>query len=186
MYWLSLPRLNPKRREPLSPTAKGAARGPLPLKPPEAPSGRRPAMLRAGRRAQPLPINRHLVANERPSRTAKDAALDLRPLRPAEVRSGRRPAMLRAGRRGQPLPINRRLVANERLSRMAKDAAQVRQPLRPAEVRSARRLETLQAEPRVLLLNGVDRPVPDKVKVPVWTTHLPQLLPDVSSPNYSN
>ena len=103
MYWLSLPRLNPKRRELLSPTAKGAARGPLPLKSPGAPSGRRPEMLRAAPPVPPQPSKMLPVASEQPSRMAKDVAQVQQPLRPAEARSGRLLEMLQAGPPVQPL-----------------------------------------------------------------------------------
>ena len=116
-------------------------------------------MLPAGRRGQPLPINRRLVANERLSRTAKGAALDLQPLRSLAIPSGRRPAMLRAAPPVPPQPSTMLPVASEQPSRMAKDVAQVQQQLRPAEPRSAQLLEMLQDEPRVQLLNGVNRPV---------------------------
>ena len=159
VYWLLLPRLNPKHREPPLPMVKGVARGPLPLKPPEAPSGRRPAMLRAEPREQPLLISRRRVANERRSRTAKDAALDLRPLRSLAIPSGPQPAMLQAAPPVPPQPSTMLPVANGPPSPMAKDVVQVQQPLRATEVRSARLLEMLQDGPRVQPLNGVDRPV---------------------------
>ncbi len=105
-------------------------------------------------------------ASEPPSPMAKGAVRG----RPQPTRRGHLSGPLFVMPRVVPLaprqPALRVPGANGRRSRTARDAAQVQQLLRPAEARSAQPLETRQVEPRVPPLNGVDRPVADRVGCP--------------------
>jgi hypothetical protein len=111
-------------------------------------------------------VRRAREASEPPSPMAKGAAQARRQPTPRERRSGRPSVMRRVAPLAQRQPDLQVQEANGRRSRTARGAAQVQQLLRPAEARSAQPLETRQVEPRVPPLNGVDRPVADRVGCP--------------------
>ena len=111
-------------------------------------------------------VRRAREPSEPPSPMAKGAAQAQRQPTPAARRSGRPSVTRRVAPLGPRQPALRVRGANGLRSRTAMGAAQVQQLLRPAEARSARPLETRQVEPRGPPLNGLDRPVTDRVGHP--------------------
>ena len=123
-------------------------------------------MPRDGPSVRRPPVRRARELSEPPSPMARGAVR----ARPRPTRRGHLSGPLSVMPRVVPLaprqPALRVPEANGRRSRTARGAAQVQQLLRPAEARSAQPLETRQVEPRVPPLNGVDRPVADRVGCP--------------------
>ena len=137
-----------------------------PRTPPALRSGPRSAMPQAEPSEQRQHVRRAREPSEPPSPMAKGAAQARRQPTPSARRRGRPSVMRQVAPLGPRQPALRVRGAIGLRSRTARGAAQVQQLLRPAEARSAQPLETRQVEPRVPPLNGVNRPVADRVGRP--------------------